>query len=1205
MKKTIATKAASILLASILLVPQIGTVNASTKTTYKSMVTTKYVKYTVKKGDTLYRVASHFHVNVNDIIKINHLKNTTLHVNQTLQIPQKTTERVPVVKSPVINTISNVTSVNVFSYIISGSGIPGAIIFASAKDSKKNVSSTIRVPSSGKFSIKMNLSGLSDGVLTLSFYQKNSKGNKSSIVTKTFAKDTKAPFVSLQTLDVTAGNQNNYPVAGKTEANTSVSIAISDGVHARIHKSLTADKLGRFSAVFDVYTLNNGKLTITAKAQDQLGNIKTTSIFVNKKTDTTPPSAVSGLRAISNTTSISLNWKAPSDTDLDHYQIKYNNQTLSTKTTDFTLSPVQPNKAFSISVSAVDKSGNQSAATNTNINTLPGGQVANDTNPALPVTNLTATASDTYITLNWKAPVGDNNIDHYIINYNGRDQLTTYTTVQALDLKPSTNYNIIVYTVDKSRNISAGVAVNITTLPARVEKVYNLELSRWNIYNDATHAIETTSGLNNALQWAHSNGYNVFKVPAGTYLIAKGNGAYDPASYVTMPSDMTLLSDANTVYQKETNQYTGYKLFLIPMWSQNVTIKGGTFMGDKDTHNYYDGAVKWQAGTSYAVGDKVIPTNTVADTTNYYYYYVAQTSGTSGNSEPSGFLSNTYQPNTTITDGSVTWKQVSRNVNDGGVLISVMGAYNATIDGVKTTKSTGDGLIIGGQRDYYDEFYSGSFVTGGIDDTGKLVTDSAKIRLKSNHSLTSPSFTKTHRFEIDNINWNFTQNFDVYFYKTDGSFISKTTNLSRGVYINIPQGAASFNMVFKGAISEYVYMELHNKIVSQNVVIKNSESSYNRRQGLTVGGENNALILNNTFHHMGGAAPQSAIDVEGGFWENGMYNENFNIVGNTFYNNPYGLIFYDGSEGLAEGNHFMTTGITVSPSFGAAFIKDNYFDHVGFGATDNTHMIGNTLDGAYGSMDGDNISLNGTVFENNANLVTTASKPYGIQVSNVTLIKSYFGAKTNPVYFNNMTMDQYTPNTMNSPDGIIFNNLKVTDNMGNGGFIPGTYNNSSFQTPNVNQSFMPLQYAGTYVFNNSTFGGAGFQAGIKIYSPSVDVTFKNSTFNFSKDVPAILVEKANSIDIENSSIQSGTTAGSQKSIVMIGDDWTNANASAILKATMKGNVITSANTGVNGITTVFSGVNAPSYNIENNILHKSVLQLKSNDTNIANQLVTN
>lgn len=51
----------------------------------------EYVVYTVKSGDTLYKIASQYGVSVNDIIKFNQLPSTSLSINQQLLIPSKDT----------------------------------------------------------------------------------------------------------------------------------------------------------------------------------------------------------------------------------------------------------------------------------------------------------------------------------------------------------------------------------------------------------------------------------------------------------------------------------------------------------------------------------------------------------------------------------------------------------------------------------------------------------------------------------------------------------------------------------------------------------------------------------------------------------------------------------------------------------------------------------------------------------------------------------------------------------------------------------------------------------------------------------------------------------------------------------------------------------------------------------------------------------
>lgn len=51
----------------------------------------EYVVYTVKSGDTLYKIANQYGVSVNDIIEFNQLPSTSLSINQQLLIPSKET----------------------------------------------------------------------------------------------------------------------------------------------------------------------------------------------------------------------------------------------------------------------------------------------------------------------------------------------------------------------------------------------------------------------------------------------------------------------------------------------------------------------------------------------------------------------------------------------------------------------------------------------------------------------------------------------------------------------------------------------------------------------------------------------------------------------------------------------------------------------------------------------------------------------------------------------------------------------------------------------------------------------------------------------------------------------------------------------------------------------------------------------------------
>jgi len=55
----------------------------------------EYITYIVKSGDTLYKIANQYGVSVNDIIELNNLQNSSLSINQQLLIPTSTSPSIP------------------------------------------------------------------------------------------------------------------------------------------------------------------------------------------------------------------------------------------------------------------------------------------------------------------------------------------------------------------------------------------------------------------------------------------------------------------------------------------------------------------------------------------------------------------------------------------------------------------------------------------------------------------------------------------------------------------------------------------------------------------------------------------------------------------------------------------------------------------------------------------------------------------------------------------------------------------------------------------------------------------------------------------------------------------------------------------------------------------------------------------------------
>ncbi|MEC0228024.1 right-handed parallel beta-helix repeat-containing protein [Paenibacillus alba] len=680
-----------------------------------------------------------------------------------------------------------------------------------------------------------------------------------------------------------------------------------------------------------------------------------------------------------------------------------------------------------------------------------------------------------------------------------------------------------------------------TAAPASVssqERIYELDLAKWHIYNDNSHAAETTDGFNDALKWAHDQGFNVFKVPAGTYLIAKGtDGTWDARGRINMVSDMKFWLDEKAVIQKEQNGFQGYTTLLVGVGVKNVTIAGGTYRGDRDTHDYSKG------GT-----------------------------------------------------------------HEGGYGIATKGAINVTIDGVKTNNFTGDGLYIAGGSGYMQDLYENGFESGGLDDQGNLTKDSSKIRTKASWKLTDPSFDLTHSLIIDN-GHQLPDVYDIYFYKANGTFLSKVKQQPQGKYVPIPAGSDSMRLAFSGTIQKGTYVEIWNRVQSTNITIRNADSSFNRRQGLSISGGKNVTVQNSAFHDIGGkggTAPMAGIDVEGGAGDNGFINENITIKNNKFYKNSrYDVIFYDGHDGLLENNHLASTGaigLAVSDPFTGATIKDNNFEGTSIYASHDVTFIGNAISDSLTHFDGPNINIKGMT-ATNTNFAISSSKPFGVTASDITINLTKKTAEAglsiwlNPVHLTNVTITgapALRAVSGGNVEGNIFDNLTVTGYNSTYGLDlpPGTYNNCVFNGPTDEGKAVPsVGKPGKYVFNNCSFTGYG---GLAAGNENLDLTITNSKFNLSGNTSAISVTAAKKVHIENNQITASGITTASTEIIKLNDFWQKAQPNLILSATIKGNTITSNMEAV-GISTMYVGTGAPAFQVWNNILNKAILKLKAND----------
>ncbi|MCU6709614.1 right-handed parallel beta-helix repeat-containing protein [Paenibacillus sp. J5C_2022] len=664
-----------------------------------------------------------------------------------------------------------------------------------------------------------------------------------------------------------------------------------------------------------------------------------------------------------------------------------------------------------------------------------------------------------------------------------------------------------------------------------------IDIGKWGIKNDGTSPKETTSGLNKALQWAHSTGIAAVTLPPGNYLI-------DKDSHIEMVSDIVFQLPDDAVLLKETNGKENYEIMVVGFGVSNVTIRGGVYRGDKDTHDY------------------------------------------SGKDHPH-----------------------SAGTHEGGHGIALRGANAVTIEGVKAEQFTGDGLFITGTGTLTKDLYENHFITGGIDGNGKPVEAAGKIRTKEPVSLEHDIFKQQGVFELSNAQ-QLNRSYDIYFYNGAGKLLEKLTDKKVRDIMTIPDGASSFHLVFNQPGYKKAYIEVWNRVVSSDVVVKDSEFAYNRRQGISVVGGDGILIVNNELHHMKGTMPQSGIDLEGGFGENGHRNSNIMIRSNQFHNNAsYDLILYDGRDALVENNYMGSKGaigLAVSEPFTGALIRNNHFDGTRIIAYHDVVFKDNRLNDGYTTLTGPNIVIDGMSLTN-ATLSIGASEPFGVRASDVNI------RITNPeveaglsLWGKRIRLDRVTiegvPKLRSVQGGIepgsIINDLRVVGYNPKYGLAlpPATYNRCYFEGAE-GDSFgsAGISGEGKYLFSDCTFvsnktAGANVAAG----HANLDLTIKNSTFRLNGNTSAITIDAAKQLSLLNNSIIAESLTSDKVELIRLNNYWHREEPHDILQATITGNIL-ETNIDAVGISTMYAGKDAPPYIVKDNELGIAKLQVKDND----------
>jgi len=132
---------------------------------------------------------------------------------------------------------------------------------------------------------------------------------------------------------------------------------------------------------------------------------------------------------------------------------------------------------------------------------------------------------------------------------------------------------------------------------SKYTREYVIDPAKFGIFNDGTHAVETSKGLNAALQQAKAEGANRIVFPQGTYLINEA----DP---IVLDHKDTIIDLNGATLQIQTNGLPNYSVVEIVHGAENLRLTNGTIVGDRYTHDYKTtpGTHEWGACIQFTGG---------------------------------------------------------------------------------------------------------------------------------------------------------------------------------------------------------------------------------------------------------------------------------------------------------------------------------------------------------------------------------------------------------------------------------------------------------------------------------------------------------------------------------------------------------------------------------------------------------------------------
>ncbi|MGG0275872.1 chitobiase/beta-hexosaminidase C-terminal domain-containing protein [Bacillus rhizoplanae] len=487
-------------------------------------------------------------------------------------------------------------------------------------------------------------------------------------------------------------------------------------------------------------------------------------------------------------------------------------------------------------------------------------------------------------------------------------------------------------------------------------EIYVIELDRWNIKNDGTNSFATTKGINDALVWAKSQGYNHVILPSGTYKLKIDSTSF---SCIVMQSNMHFEMADGCILQLETNSSPWYRIFGVK-GVKNSKISGGKIVGDKKTHIYELG-VKFVRGGVNADGSLNNSPNFIRSEIVDRY------------KDPGLLKSFRLWSISGVSTKGYSFYQYKDTISS-----SMLVGFRTNVQ-FAPTESTG--------RGWFAPIVDANKMVFVVDITSTPLSDAQIAQI--NAKVTSENFTHewgqgieiagSNNIEIDNME----------IYECTGDAISTGW------------------LQYRISPDEYTQEEM-----GSHIYINGCDLHHCRRQGISLGGSNDVYIYNNKIHHIGksddgistdfrnGTTPMFGIDIESMVSESNIpykfpyykidgleLNFRIYIDKNYIYSNERGHLVN------ADGNHVT--------------IEDNIFEGYNVGGISSypTNMyvkyLNNTFIGCELWVEGDNF-VNG-VIGNNANVKLADIR--GAAIQNVRLKDGIFYGNGSYGYFGTPTVD--------------------------------------------------------------------------------------------------------------------------------------------------------------------------------------------------------